>query len=322
MNTFGTTFRFTSFGESHGPAIGGVIDGCRAGLKIDFAAIDRELQRRKDGCAGISARAAAEEDRVEWLSGLLDGVTLGTPIAFVIRNTAAREEDYAELRDVFRPGHADEAYEKKYGIRDPRGGGRASARETAARVVAGAIAKQVLAAHGISVEARLVQVGDETDEKRFAETVGKAQQDGDSVGGVVECRITGVPAGMGEPLFGKVQCLLSSAIFSIPACRAFVFGHPDKLTSAAPDHIPFAAMRGSDNNRLSDGISGGITDGGDICFRAVFKPTPSISQMQTMRCKDGSVREVAIKGRHDACVAVRAVTVVEAMTALTLVNLL
>lgn len=320
MNTFGTSFRFTSFGESHGVAVGGVIDGCPAGMKIDFDAVREALLERGRGFDGSSLRAAEESDEVEWLSGLLDGVTLGTPVAFIIRNTQARSEDYEALKNVFRPGHADEAYFLKYGIRDWRGGGRASARETAARVVAGTVAGQILKDRGVTLHTGLVQVGTQTDPALFKEEVMHALSEGDSVGGVVECVIKGMPAGIGEPVFGRLQAVLAAAVFSIPACRGFFFGHPDKLRSVKPDQVPFASMRGSVNNRLSDGISGGISDGGDICFRAVFKPTPSIALPQQMCTVDGSVREVSIRGRHDACVAVRAVPVVRAMTALALAD--
>ena len=296
MNTIGERYRFTSFGESHGPAIGGVIDGCPAGVRLDMQLIENELLRRKgEGAAGVSARAVAEPDKVEWLSGLMDGVTLGTPIAFLIRNTEARPEDYEALKDVFRPGHADFTYQAKYGIRDYRGGGRASARETASRVVAGAIAKQLLREHGISVKAELVQVGAATEQPLMADEIRKAQAEHDSVGGIIRCTVSGVPAGWGEPIFDKVQARLAYAMLSINACKGFEYG------------VGFDSVnhRGSEINHLSGGIAGGITDGTDITFRVVFKPTPSIG----------------IQGRHDACVAVRAVPVVEAMAAMVIEDL-
>ncbi|MBP5290278.1 MAG: chorismate synthase, partial [Paludibacteraceae bacterium] len=225
MNTLGEKYRFTSFGESHGPAIGGVIDGCPAGVRLDIGRIESDLLRRKGaGAAGVSSRAAAEEDKVEWLSGLFEGVTLGTPIAFIIRNTAARPEDYEALKDVFRPGHADFTYQAKYGIRDYRGGGRASARETAARVVAGAVAKQLLAEQGISVRAELVQVGEATEQQSMTEEIRKAKAENDSIGGIVRCTISGVPAGWGEPIFDKVQARLAYAMMSINACKGFEYG--------------------------------------------------------------------------------------------------
>ena len=300
MNSLGEKYRFTSFGESHGPAIGGVIDGCPAGVRLDIGRIESDLLRRKGaGAAGVSSRAAAEEDKVEWLSGLFEGVTLGTPIAFIIRNTAARPEDYEALKDIFRPGHADFTYQAKYGIRDYRGGGRASARETAARVVAGAVAKQLLAEQGISVRAELVQVGEATEQQSMTEEIRKAKAENDSIGGIVRCTISGVPAGWGEPIFDKVQARLAYAMMSINACKGFEYG----------TGFEGVVKPGSEINAISGGIAGGISDGTEIVFRCVFKPTPSTPK-------------AGVKGRHDACVAVRAVPVVEAMTALSLVQFL
>ena len=299
-NTFGDKWSFTSFGESHGVAIGGVLDGVPAGLPIDFAQIREELERRAGKKqAGVSARAAHEPDEVEWLSGVMEGVTLGTPIAFIIRNKDARPEDYEWLKNSYRVGHADKVYEQKYGIRDWRGGGRASARETAARVVAGCIAKQELAQKGISIHAQLVQVGAETNPERFAETIEAYQREGDSIGGIVECRIQGLPVGVGEPIFGKLQAELAFAIMSINACKGFEYG----------TGFGGVTQPGSEINHISGGIAGGISDGSEVVFHCVFKPTPSTPK-------------AGVKGRHDACVAVRAVPVVEAMTALAVVNLL
>lgn len=300
MNTFGENWTFTSFGESHGAAIGGVLDGVPAGLHIDMSLIRQELERRAGkGMAGASPRAKNEPDEVEWLSGVLDGVTLGTPIAFIIRNKDARPEDYEWLKHTYRIGHADKVYELKYGIRDWRGGGRASARETAARVVAGCIAKQQLAQKNIAIHAQLIQVGAETDPARFADTIAAYQQDGDSIGGIIECRIQGLPVGTGEPIFDKLQAHLAFAILSINACKGFEYG----------TGFGGVTQPGSAINHISGGISGGISDGTEVVFRCVFKPTPSTPK-------------AGIKGRHDACVATRAVPVVEAMTALVLVNLI
>lgn len=299
MNTFGNRFTFTSFGESHGKAIGGVLDGVPSGLHIDMELIHSELARRSGrGLAGVSARAVREPDEVEWLSGVMDGVTLGTPIAFLIRNRDARPEDYDWLRETYRPGHADRTYQMKYGIRDWRGGGRASARETAGRVVAGCLAKQLLRARGITIHAELVQVGTETDPARFDETIRRVRSEGDSIGGIIRCTVTGVPVGTGDPIFDKLQAHLAFAVMSINACKGFDYG------------TGFAgiALRGSEANAISGGMAGGISDGTPIVFRCVFKPTPSIAR--------------TVPGRHDACVAVRAVPVVEAMTALTLADLL
>ena len=300
MNTFGDKWSFTSFGESHGAAIGGVLDGVPAGIAIDFDLIRQELDRRagKDQ-KGVSQRALREPDEVEWLSGVLDGRTLGTPIAFLIRNKDARPDDYAYLKHTYRIGHADKVYEQKYGIRDWRGGGRASARETAARVVAGCIAKQELAAKGTSIQAQLVQVGAETNPDKFADTIAAYQHEGDSIGGIVECRINGLPVGTGEPIFDKLQAELAFAILSINACKGFEYG----------TGFGGVTQPGSAINAVSGGISGGISDGTEVVFRCVFKPTPSSPK-------------AGVKGRHDACVAVRAVPVVEAITALALVQFL
>ena len=298
MNTFGHKIRFTDFGESHGVAVGGVLDGVPSKVRIDVAAVQHDLDRRagRIGDLIVSDRAKNETDKVEWLSGLTPYlVTLGSPIAFIIRNSDARSEDYEALKDVCREGHADEVYEIKYGIRDYRGGGRASARETTARVVAGSIVKQLLAQKGISVGAKLVQVGEETEPERFKAVLEQMKQVGDSVGGIVECRIKGAPAGVGEPIFDKLSAQLAYAIMSINGCKGFEYGCG----------FGSATMHGSEGF-VSDGIVGGISDGNEIVFRCVFKPTATIAM------KYG--------GRHDVCIAVRAVPVVEAMAALTMVN--
>lgn len=311
MNTFGSKWSFTSFGESHGAAIGGVLDGVPAGITIDMNLIRTELDKRagrtKHGLeqdlsktqVRVSVRAKNEPDEVEWLSGVLNGVTLGTPIAFLIRNKDARPEDYEYLKHTYRVGHADKVYEQKYGIRDYRGGGRASARETAARVVAGCLAKQELATKGVRINARLIQVGAETDPAKFAETIAAYQREGDSIGGIIECRINGLPVGTGEPIFNKLQAELAFAVMSINACKGFEYG----------TGFEGVTQSGSAINHLSGGIAGGISDGSEIFFRCVFKPTPSTPK-------------AGVTGRHDPCVAVRAVPVVEAMTALALVQFL
>lgn len=308
-NSFGDKWTFTSFGESHGAAIGGVLDGVPAGLHIDFDMIREELKRRREGVeklrsAGVSARAKHEPDEVEWLSGVLDGVTLGTPIAFIIRNKDARPEDYEWLKHTYRVGHADKVYEQKYGIRDWRGGGRASARETAARVVAGCLAKQQLAQKGITIHAKLVQVGNETLTSRYRDVIESVQREGDSIGGIIECRIDGVPVGTGEPIFDKLQAHLAFAIMSINACKGFEYG-----TGFAGVTEPGSAI-----NHISGGISGGIADGSQIVFRCVFKPTPSTKKALA------SIVNHPVVNRSDTCIATRAVPVVEAMTALVLAN--
>jgi len=312
MNSFGNKWTFTSFGESHGIAIGGVLDGVPAGLHIDIDLIRKELSRRAGkGIAGSSPRAVREPDEVEWLSGVIvsdeasDGkeqgglVTLGTPIAFIIRNKDARPQDYEWLKHTYRTGHADKVYEQKYGIRDWRGGGRASARETAARVVAGCFAKQELAKKGITIHASLIQVGSETNPEKFKDVIESCQQDGDSIGGIIECTINGLPVGTGEPIFNKLQAELAFAIMSINACKGFEYG----------TGFGGVTQPGSAINHISGGIAGGISDGTPITFRCVFKPTPSTPK-------------AGVKGRHDACVATRAVPVVEAMTALCLADML
>lgn len=309
MNTIGHIFKLTAFGESHGAAVGGVIDGCPSQLKLDFGFIEQELFRRKTAQSSTSSQRK-ESDHVEWLSGLLDGVTLGTPIAFMVRNEDCKTEDYEALKDVYRPSHADFTYEQKYGIRDWRGGGRASARTTLPIVVAGAIAKQILKEKGIQIMAQVTAMGD----------VEQARRDGDTVGGIVECCIKGVPAGLGEPMFGKFSAELAHAMFSLPAVKGFEIG----------DGFVSAKMRGSEANDTfvnkngkiatltnhSGGIQGGITDGDDIVFRVAFKPIPSIAQSQQTVNQAGEPCEITIEGRHDVCALPRALVLVEALAAM------
>jgi chorismate synthase len=314
MNTIGHIFRLTTFGESHGTAIGGIIDGCPSQLKLDFDFIDSELLRRKTAQSSTASQRK-ETDQIEWLSGLLDGVTLGTPIAFMVRNVDCKPEDYEALKDVYRPSHADFAYEQKYGIRDWRGGGRASARTTLPIVVAGAIAKQVLKEKGIQIIAKVTEMGD-------AE---QARREGDTVGGIVECRITGVPAGLGEPMFGKFSAELAYAMFSLPAVKGFEVG----------DGFALAKMKGSEANDTfinkdgkittatnhSGGIQGGITNGNDVVFRVAFKPIPSMAQPQQTVNRAGETCQIAIGGRHDVCALPRAVVLVEALAAMVTVDM-
>ena len=313
MNTIGHIFRLTTFGESHGAAIGGVIDGCPSQLKLDFDFIDSELLRRRTAQSSTASQRK-ESDRIEWLSGLLDGFTLGTPIAFIVRNEDCKPEDYENLKDVYRPSHADFTYEQKYGLRDWRGGGRASARTTLPMVVVGAIAKQILNEKGIKIYAEVIYIGD----------VEHAKREGDTVGGIVECRIIGVPAGLGEPMFGKFSAELAHAMFSLPAVKGFEIG----------DGFALAKMKGSEANDTfinkdgkittstnhSGGIQGGITNGNDIVFRLAFKPIPSIAQPQQTVNRLGEPCEIAIEGRHDVCALPRALVLVEAMAALVTVD--
>lgn len=309
MNTIGHIFKLTTFGESHGVAVGGVIDGCPSQLKLDFGFIEQELLRRKTAQSSTSSQRK-ESDHVEWLSGLLDGVTLGTPIAFMVRNEDCKTEDYEALKDVYRPSHADFTYEQKYGIRDWRGGGRASARTTLPIVVAGAIAKQILKEKGIQIMAQVTAMGD----------VEQARREGDTVGGIVECRIKGVPAGLGEPLFDKFSAELAYAMFSLPAVKGFEVG----------DGFALAKMKGSEANDAfvnkngkiatltnhSGGIQGGITNGNDVVFRVAFKPIPSIAKPQQTVNRAGESCQIAIGGRHDVCALPRALVLVEALAAM------
>ena len=309
MNTIGHLFRLTSFGESHGTAIGGVIDGCPSQLKLDFDFIDDEIRRRKTA-QSATASLRRESDHIEWLSGLLDGVTLGTPIAFMVRNEDCKPEDYEALKEVYRPSHADFTYEQKYGLRDWRGGGRASARTTLPIVVAGAIAKQILKEKSVTITAEVTAMGD-------AE---QARKEGDTVGGIVECRIMGVSAGIGEPMFNKFSAELAHAMFSLPAVKGFEIG----------DGFALAHMKGSEANDTfinkdgrittatnhSGGIQGGITNGNDVVFRVAFKPIPSVAQSQQTVNRAGEPCEIAIEGRHDACALPRALVLVEALAAM------
>jgi len=295
--------KLTSFGESHGVAIGGVIEGCPAGIKLDLNIIKDDLTRRATGKTSSESQRR-ESDEVEFLSGLLDGVTLGTPIAFMVRNTDARPEDYADLKDVYRPSHADFTYQAKYGIRDWRGGGRASARTTLPYVVAGAIAKQLLAPHGIKITADVQSIGGETDPSKIEALLKQCREEGDTVGGIVHGSITGLPAGLGEPLDDKFQACLAKAMFTIPAVKGFEYG----------DGFAMASMRGSEANdqmstvvflsNHSGGIQGGITNGEEVFFNVAFKPIPTLGR----------------GNRHDVCALPRAAVIVEAMAALTVVR--
>lgn len=344
MNTFGHIFRLTTFGESHGPAIGGVIDGCPAGLRIDFEEIKRRVaQRSPQTTAGSTKRR--ETDNVEFLSGIYDGVTLGTPIAFMIRNKDVRSEDYADLQHIYRPGHADYTYDMRYGIRDYRGGGRASARTTVSQVVAGAIAEQWLAQKGVSITAYVDQIGpilipDQTDgndvEKsplrcpdRFTEALWldlleQVREEGDSIGGAVRCEIKGMPAGVGEPIFNKVQAELSSAMMSIPAAKGFEYGLGMSAAtvqgSESNDEMLIKKGKVKFNTNRAGGLLGGITTGEPIYFRVAFKPVSSIAIPQRTVTDAGQSVAVQISGRHDVCVAPRAVAVVRAMAAITIMD--
>ncbi len=365
-NTFGQLFRLTTFGESHGAGIGGVVDGCPAGMELDLAALQGELDRRRPGSTALGT-SRDEMDVVEFLSGILvvprpsthaapqdaepkeqeryeEVLTLGTPIGFIIRNRDAQSSDYDHLKDVYRPGHADRTWEQKYGLRDHRGGGRSSARETACRVVGGAIARQLLAREGVQLNAFVSAVGEVVLERklhgidlselwddpvrcphkatseRMAALIEAARAEGDSVGGVVSCIVRGLPAGLGEPVFDKLDAELAKAMLSINATKGFQIGSGFRA----------AAMRGSEHNdpisnenassSNSGGTLGGISTGGELHFDVAFKPPATISKAQRTMNTSGEEVTLEAKGRHDPCVVPRAVPIVEAMACLVLAD--
>lgn len=349
-NTIGEIFRLTTFGESHGPAIGGVVDGMPAGVKIDLDAVQHELDRRRPGQSAI-VTGRNEGDRVKMLSGLYEGVTTGTPIGFVIENENQRSGDYDNMRDVFRPSHADYTYAQKYGIRDHRGGGRSSARETAARVVAGALARQVLSLSGINVYAYTSQVGDiELDRdyrkydpakiednivrcpdavvaKRMIELVECVKRDGDTIGGVITGVATGVPVGLGEPVFGKLHAALGAAMLGINAAKGFEYGLGFDFARCRGSEVIDNFKIGSNGsidieNNNSGGIQGGISNGKDIYFRVAFKPVATLLRDVETVTAGGEAVALKARGRHDPCVLPRAVPIVEAMTAIVLLDFL
>lgn len=326
-NRIGNIFSLTSFGESHGRAVGGVIDGMPAGVKIDMQQLQHEVNRRRPG-VGTAVSTRKEDDVVEILSGVMDGTTLGTPIGFFVANIDHRPEDYNHLKDVFRPSHADFTYQAKYGIRDHRGGGRASARETVARVVAGAIAKQALAQLGISIEAHASSIGGKklSSEDNLKEAL-KSIATGDTAGGVVTCTIHGVPAGIGEPVFGKLSSQLAEAMMSIPAAKGFELGAGFEITnhpgSEVLDNWLVNDRKIGTTTNFSGGIQGGISNGNDIVFNVAFKPVATLMQPVQGVDTNGNMVTIEPRGRHDACVVPRAVPVVEAMAAIvTLDNML
>ncbi|MEP2024208.1 MAG: chorismate synthase [Reichenbachiella sp.] len=346
-NSFGSLFKITTFGESHGKAIGVTIDGCPAGIEVDEAFIQSELERRKPGQSKITTQRK-EPDSFEILSGVFEGKTTGTPLAMVIHNTDQKSKDYAHIAKSYRPSHADFTYQEKYGIRDYRGGGRSSARETAARVAAGALAKLALRQLGIEVFAYVSQVGDLKTEKTYLELdlsktennivrcpdesiaekmisfIDGVRKNGDTVGGVVTGVIKGAPVGLGEPVFDKLHARLGSAMLGINAVKGFEYG----------SGFEGAKMKGSDHNdiiekdgdkvktrtNLSGGIQGGISNGEDIYFNVAFKPVATIMRDQDSVDQDGNEITVSGKGRHDPCVVPRAVPIVEAMSALTILD--
>ena len=348
-STYGTVFKLSTFGESHGPGIGVVIDGCPAGLAFDTDFIQHELDRRKPGQSRITTQRR-EADEFEVLSGVFEGQTQGTPIALLIRNTDQRSKDYGHIAEQFRPSHADYTYQTKYGSRDYRGGGRSSARETAARVAAGAVAKLLLAQQDVQIQAYVSQVGTLKLDKPYAEMnlalaeenpvrcpdpetaermfqyIDDVRKRGDSVGGVVDCVIVGVPVGWGEPVFDKLHAELGKAMLSINAVKGFEYGSGfagvEQLGSEHNDEFyQDEAGRVRTKTNQSGGIQGGISNGEDIYFRTAFKPVATIMQDQDSVDINGQPVTVSGKGRHDPCVVPRAVPIVEAMAALVLVDM-
>jgi chorismate synthase len=346
-NTFGNIFKLTTFGESHGVAIGGIIDGCPSGLKIDLNFIQQQLDRRKPGQSKITTQRK-ESDTVEFLSGIFEGITTGTPIGFIIKNENQKSNDYDHIKDQFRPSHADFTYYEKYGLRDYRGGGRSSARETASRVVGGAIAQLILKHYGISINAYVSQVGeiislqhyhqlnlenaylnavrcaDENLVDAMFNYIDKIRKEGDTIGGVVSCVIKHVPTGLGSPVFNKLEADLAKAMLSINATKGFEFGSGfSGVTQKGSVHndtffVEEGKIRTKTNN--SGGIQGGISNGEDIFFRVAFKPVATIMQKQQTIDKNLNEVEITGKGRHDPCVLPRAVAIVESMAALVIVD--
>jgi chorismate synthase len=351
-NTFGTLFRLTTFGESHGVALGGIIDGCPAGLEIDLEFVKSELQRRKPGQSHITTQRK-EEDEVKFLSGIFEGKTTGHPIGFTIENTNQKSTDYEHIKDTFRPSHADFTYQEKYGIRDYRGGGRSSARETACRIVGGAIAKLYLKHLNVSIQAYVSQVGHIKLEKTYQELdlskteesiircpdaataykmvsyIEDIRKEGDTIGGIVSCVINGTPIGLGEPVFDKLHADLGKAMLSINAVKGFEYGEGFNSINFKGSELndSFVSSSEVENNKKittstnhSGGIQGGISNGQDIYFNVAFKPVATIMQDQQSVDKDGNELVVKGKGRHDPCVLPRAVPIIESMAALVIAD--
>jgi len=342
-NTFGKYFSVTTFGESHGTAIGGIIDGCPAGIRLDMQAIQREMDRRKPGQSTLVTQRK-EADEVQFLSGIFEGVTTGTPLGFLIQNNNTKSKDYDHLKEVYRPSHADYVYDKKYGIRDHRGGGRSSARETACRVVAGAIAKQVLAQLQIKayvssvgnihldkpytdldlnqIESNAVRCPDQDTAHAMETLIRQVKKEGDSVGGIITCVIQHVPVGLGAPVFDRLDAELAKAMVSINAVKGVEFGSGFAGTQwRGSEHNDIILPNGQTQTNHAGGIVGGISNGMDIYFKVAFKPTATIMKDQLSIDTHNEVVTVQGKGRHDACVLPRAVPIVEAMAALVLLDL-
>ncbi|MFJ1328207.1 chorismate synthase [Capnocytophaga canimorsus] len=341
-NTFGTIFRLTTFGESHGEALGGIIDGCPAGINIDFEAIQKELDRRKPGQSAIVTQRK-EPDEVRFLSGIFEGKTTGTSIGFIIENTNQKSHDYSHIKEVYRPSHADYVYQQKYGHRDYRGGGRSSARETACRVVAGAIAKQVL--KDIQFSAYVSSVGELSVNKDYTELdlsltetnpvrcpdlqmaskmenyIKEIRKAGDTIGGTISCVIQNVPVGLGEPVFDRLHAQLGKAMLSINAVKGFEYGSGFEGTKQrGSQHNDLFNPDGSTQTNCSGGIQGGISNGMDIYFKVAFKPVATLMQKQPALDSEGNIVQMQGKGRHDPCVVPRAVPIVEAMAAMVILD--
>lgn len=342
-NTFGKIFTLTTFGESHGEAVGGIIDGCPSGIKLDFEAIQKELDRRKPGQSAIVTQRK-EEDEVKFLSGIFEGVTTGAPIGFMVLNNNQKSADYDHIKDAYRPSHADYTYDKKYGVRDYRGGGRSSARETISRVVGGAIAKQALPQVSINafvssvgnifidkpyqdldfslIESNAVRCPDAATAEKMETYIKEIKKDGDTVGGTITCVLQNVPAGLGQPVFDKLHSRLGEAMLSINAVKGFEYGSGFcGARMKGSEHNDLFNSDGSTKSNLSGGIQGGISNGMDIYFRVAFKPVATIMQVQ--QTIDNKGNEVAMqgRGRHDPCVVPRAVPIVEAMAAMVVADL-
>ncbi|MBT8304980.1 MAG: chorismate synthase [Bacteroidia bacterium] len=341
-NSFGNIFKLSTFGESHGEAIGGVIDGCPSGIHLDLNAIQNEMKRRKPGQSAIVTQRK-EPDEVKFLSGIFEGQTTGTPIGFIIENANQKSKDYSHIKDSYRPSHADYTYDKKYGVRDYRGGGRSSARETACRVVAGAIAKQVL--KDIKINAYVFSVGDlelntpyteldltktESNEVRcpdenvaqqMIQKIKEIKKQGDTIGGTITCVIQNVPIGLGEPVFDKLHADIGKAMLSINAVKGFEYGSGFSGTKMkGSEHNDVFNSDGTTKTNFSGGIQGGISNGEDIYFNVAFKPVATTMQKQDTIDKEGNTVEMQGKGRHDPCVVPRAVPIVEAMAALVILD--
>jgi chorismate synthase len=341
-NTIGTTFKLTTYGESHGVAIGGIIDGCPAGIAINLEQVQTDLDRRKPGQSKIVTQRK-ESDRVQFMSGIFEGKTTGTPIGFQIINENQKSKDYSHIKDTFRPSHADKVYEDKYGHRDYRGGGRSSARETACRVVAGSIAKQLLSDIKFSafsssvgdikldkpynemdfnqIENNLVRCPDPETAKKMEQRIMEIRKQGDTIGGVITCVIQGMPSGLGEPVFDKLHADLAKAMLSINAVKGFEYGsgfEGTRLTGS--QHNDLFNKDGSTKTNMSGGIQGGISNGMDIYFNVAFKPVATLMRDQETINSQGELVTMQGKGRHDPCVLPRAVPIVEAMAALVIAD--